>query len=137
MLRRPDRVQLAALCHDKDGPDKKILMITSRGSGRWIIPKGWPIRGLDSAGAVLQEAWEEAGIRKGEAASDPIGSYGYDKGLRGDWSVPVRTQVYPVRVIELSDDYPESHQRKRRWVTPAEAATMVDEPELSEILARF
>ena len=72
MLKRPDRVQFAALCYDKDGPDRKILLITSRGTGRWILPKGWPIDGLDSPGAALQEAWEEAGVREGRPSPEPI-----------------------------------------------------------------
>jgi len=137
MLKRPDRVQFAALCYDKDGPDRKILLITSRGTGRWILPKGWPIDGLDSPGAALQEAWEEAGVREGRPSPEPIGSFGYDKGLPGEWSVPVTTLVYPVRVVKLAEDYPEAHERQRRWVTPAEAAGMVDEPELQHILATF
>lgn len=137
MFRRPERVQFAALCYDVEGPDKKILLITSRGTGRWILPKGWPIEGLDSPGAALQEAWEEAGVKRGTPAMLPVGSYGYDKGLDNDLVIPVTTMVYPVRVIELAREYPEAHERHRKWVTPAEAAGMVDEPELKDILATF
>lgn len=137
MLKRPERIQFAALCYDVDGSEKKILLVTSRGTGRWILPKGWPIEGLDSPGAALQEAWEEAGVKQGQPWLEPIGSYGYDKGLPGDWSVPVTTMVYPVRVVELAKSYPEAHQRQRRWVAPAEAADMVREPELRDILRTF
>ena len=137
LFRRPDRVQFAALCYDSEGPGKKVLLISSRGTGRWILPKGWPIEGLESPEAALQEAWEEAGVRRGETSPKPLGSYGYDKILPGDWSVPVRTTVYPVRVLELSDDYPEADQRARRWVSTTEAAEMVDEPELKELLETF
>ena len=137
MIKRPERIQLAALCYDQEGPGKRILVVTSRGTGRWILPKGWPIEGLDSPGAALQEAWEEAGVRKGRPWQRPIGSYSYDKGLPGDWSVPVTTLVYPVRVEELARDYPEAPERQRRWVTPTEAADMVEEPELKGILASF
>ena len=137
MFKRPNRVQLAALCYDVEGPEKKVLVITSRGTGRWILPKGWPIEGLDSAGAALREAWEEAGVRTGEPWAEPIGSYCYDKGLPEDWSVPVTTLVYPVHVLELAEDYPEADERERRWVTPLEAAKMVDEPQLKELLAQF
>ncbi len=137
MLKRPDRVQFAALCYDVEGPHRKVLLITSRDTGRWIIPKGWPMDGKDSAGAALTEAWEEAGVRVGIPADEPVGSYSYEKGLKGDWSIPVTTMVYPVRVVSLEEDYPEAHQRSRKWVTPQEAATMVDEPELRDILAQF
>ncbi len=111
-------------------------MITSRGTGRWIIPKGWPMAGKSSAETVLQEAWEEAGVR-GRAEAEPVGSYSYDKGLSSGWSVSVETTVYAVEVEELSDDFPEAHQRRRKWVSPAEAAGMVKEPELQELLANF
>lgn len=137
MFQRPVRVQFAALCYDVTGPEKKILLITSRGTGRWILPKGWPIDGLESPETALQEAWEEAGVLRGETSKEPLGSYLYDKGLPGDWSVPVRTMVYPVRVLELSNDYPEAEERTRKWVTPVEAAELVDEPELKELLAAF
>ncbi|MEJ2518437.1 MAG: NUDIX hydrolase, partial [Methyloceanibacter sp.] len=114
-----------------------ILLVTSRGTGRWIVPKGWPIEGLDSPATALQEAWEEAGVRCGKPSLKPLGSYHYEKGLPGDWSVPVTTIVYPVRVLELSSEYPESDQRTRKWVSPSEAAELVDEPELKELLAFF
>ena len=137
MLRRPEHVQFAALCYDVEGPEKKILLITSRGTRRWILPKGWPIDGLDSHQVALQEAWEEAGVLRGKPWLKPLGSYHYRKGMRRGWSVPVNTIVYPVRTLELSDRYPEVEQRTRRWVSPSEAAELVGEPELKELLATF
>lgn len=71
-----------------------MLLITSRDTGRWILPKGWPIDGLDGAGAALQEAWEEAGVTKADIRSDPMGIFDYDKGLGEGLTVPVTTQVY-------------------------------------------
>lgn len=137
MLQRPDRLQVAALCHRGTGPDTEILLITSRGTGRWVLPKGWPIKGLDAAGSAMQEAWEEAGVRDGVTGDTPIGSFVYQKGLTGGWSVSVNTLVFPVEVKELRDDFPEAEQRRRNWVKPAQAATMVNEPELREILEAF
>jgi len=137
MLRRPKRVQFAALCYDREGPEKKVLLVTSRGTGRWIVPKGWPIKGLESPETALQEAWEEAGVRRGEATAKPLGSYQYDKALPGDWSLSVMTIVYPVKVLELANDYPEADQRTRKWVAPSEAAELVDEPELKDLLTSF
>lgn len=93
--------------------------------------------GLEAPEAALQEAWEEAGVRDGEVSPEPLGSYGYDKSLPGDWSVPVRTTVYPVKVLDLSEDYPEADLRARRWVSSAEAAKMIDEPELKEFVESF
>ena len=137
MLRRPKRLQVAALCHRDHGEARRVLLVTSRDTGRWILPKGWPIPGLDAPGSALQEAWEEAGVRSGRAEDTAIGTYTYEKGLDGGWSVPVETLVFPVAVERMAEDYPEVDQRERRWVTPAEAAEMVDEPELKAILRDF
>ena len=128
------QTQVAALCCRDTQTGTQLLLITSRDTGRWIIPKGWPIEGLDDAGSALQEAWEEAGVRTADISPDPIGTYKYDKMLKDGASIPILTQVYRAEVHELSDTYPESDQRQRRWFAPAEAADLVDEPELKEIL---
>ena len=57
MLQRPKRLQVAALCYRGDDADRKVLLVTSRGTGRWIIPKGWPIRGMNAPQAARQEAF--------------------------------------------------------------------------------
>ena len=133
LLKRPPRLQVAALCFRETTKDKKVLLVTSRDTGRWIIPKGWPIDGKDAAGAAMQEAWEEAGVREGNISAS-IGSYAYDKELSTGLPVPVETLVFPVEVTQLEDDFPEADQRRRKWVSPEKAANMVREPELQEIL---
>lgn len=137
MFQRPKKLQVAALCYTREGPKKKVLLVTSRDTGRWIIPKGWPIDGKDAPGAALQEAWEEAGVKKGKIADQPVGTYGYDKELSGGLPVAVETLVYPVEVTSLKDEFPEADQRKRKWVSPEKASDMVREPELQEILRRL
>lgn len=134
ILQRPKRVQVAALCYRPDETGKQVLLITSRDTGRWILPKGWPIDGLNGAEAALQEAWEEAGVKEAEIQPDSIGQYEYVKGLDSGGEVPVRTHVYLARVRSLSDDYPEAGERTRKWVTPDQGAEMVDEPGLRLIL---
>lgn len=134
MLQRPPRLQVAALCYRRTGGEKEVLLVTSRGTGRWIIPKGWPMRGKDSAGAALQEAWEEAGVRSRAVPKKAIGRYTYEKTHDDGWGGPVETLVYPVPVEELAADFPEASERKRMWVSPDEAANMVREPELQDIL---
>lgn len=134
MTQRPKRLQVAALCYRGTGDDTEVLLVTSRDTGRWIIPKGWMMRGLDARGAALREAWEEAGVRLGQSPDEPIGSYTYDKRLESGWSFPVETLVFPVEVEDLSDEFPECHQRQRRWVEPSKAASMVQEPGLKSIL---
>jgi 8-oxo-dGTP pyrophosphatase MutT (NUDIX family) len=134
ILRRPKRVQVAALCYRDTDAGKRVLLITSRDTGRWIVPKGWPIDGLDGPGAALQEAWEEAGVKQADIESDPIGLYEYDKGLGEGLTVPVETRVYLTRVRDLSSEYPEADERKRAWFAPLDAANLVDEPDLKAIL---
>ena len=134
MFQRPRRVQVAALCYRKTkSGGKKVLLVTSRGTGRWIIPKGWPIPGKGSAQGAMQEAWEEAGVT-GRAKDSAIGSYTYDKTHEGGWAEPIEAAVYPVKVDAVADEFPECAERRRRWVSPQEAANLVDEPELKDIL---
>lgn len=115
----------------------EVLLVTSRDTGRWIIPKGWPISGLKTSEAALQEAWEEAGVRNSTAQMDPIGTYTYDKVMRAGLPVPVETLVFPVDVQELSSEFPEASQRERQWVSPERAADLVKEGELKDILLRM
>lgn len=133
MIKRPARVQVAALCSKGDGNEKRVLLITSRDTGRWILPKGWPIDGLDAPRAAMQEAWEEAGV-KGKVNKDPIGQFTYEKSLDSGGVSLCDTSIFEVTVTDISDDFPEAQERTRKWVTPKEAANMVQEPELSAIL---
>lgn len=128
------RLQVAALCYRDVDAGKEVLLITSRDSGRWIVPKGWPIKGKNGAQSALQEAWEEAGVRKADIAADPIGMYHYDKGLDDGDSIPIATEVYLAHVTTLRDSYPEVDQRERAWFAPDQAANLVDEPQLQAIL---
>jgi len=135
MLQRPKALQLAALCHRGHGDAREYLLITSRETKRWIIPKGWPIRGLKSNETALQEAWEEAGVREGKVSAHPIGSYTYQKRQDTGWAYPIETLVYAVAVTDMAQTYPEKAERTRTWVTAEAAADMVDEEELQLIFA--
>lgn len=127
------QMQVGALCWRQTRKGRKVLLITSRDTGRWIIPKGWPIASLGPAGSAKLEAWEEAGVL-GRVNPVPLGSYDYDK-IRAKGSiVPCRVQVHALEVQELADSYPECTQRRRRWFTPAKAAGRVAEPELAALL---
>jgi 8-oxo-dGTP pyrophosphatase MutT (NUDIX family) len=137
LWRRPRRIQLAALCTREAGKGREVLLITSRDTGRWVLPKGWPIDGLDAAGAALREAWEEAGVKDANVNRKPVGVYGYDKRLDGGLAVGVDVTVFEAEVTKLVDEFPESDQRTRKWFAPSEAAHMVDEPELRDILRQM
>lgn len=132
----PSLVQLAALClrEGKEGPE--VLLVTSS-SGRWILPKGWPMEGKTPAEAALVEAWEEGGVARGKASRKPVGSYVAIKRTPQGDDLPCLHRVYAIKVRDLADDYPEAHRRDRAWVSPEEAARMVDEDGLRDILRRL
>ena len=113
-----------------------VLLITSRDTGRWVIPKGWPMKDFTDPDAAAQEAFEEAGVR-GDVVPEPIGRFGYDKVLSAKRSVPCLVTVYPLRVTQRLTSYPEAAERKRSWVSPRKAAGMVAEPELQALLKAF
>jgi 8-oxo-dGTP pyrophosphatase MutT (NUDIX family) len=131
---QPRSLQVAALCYRESTDGKQILLITSRDTKRWILPKGWPIEGLDGPASALQEAWEEAGVCNATITPEPLGTYSYDKRLSGGAILPVEATVYLTLVGTLAQSFPEVEERTRTWVSPAEAAKMVDEPELKAIL---
>ena len=134
------RPQCAALCWRMVKGRLRILLVTSRETGRWVIPKGWPITGLGDAASAAREAWEEAGVR-GEVSDTPVGCFAYDKVLNRDAArpslVPCMVTVHALRVETLADKYPEAGQRERCWCSPRKAARRVDEPGLSALIAGF
>ncbi|MDW4548287.1 NUDIX hydrolase [Defluviimonas sp. D31] len=134
---RKAATQFAALCYrqtKKKGVE--ILLITSRDTGRWVIPKGWPMKGKSDAEAARQEAFEEAGAR-GWACDHCTGLFTYDKVMDDGMLQPVVVSVFPLEVEKMCADYPEKGQRRRKWFAPAKAAARVDEPELKDMLAAF
>lgn len=131
------RTQFAALCYRVKNDKVQILLVTSRGSGRWIVPKGWPMDAKTPAESAAVEAWEEAGVQ-GVPESRPLGLFSYHKSLDGDdANLPCVAMVYAVKVKSLAREFPESGQRRRKWVSRKKAAKMVDEPELARILRDF
>ena len=110
-----------------------MLLITSRETKRWVLPKGWAERGKAPQVQAACEAFEEAGL-EGEIGLKRLGRYRYDKQLPDGRSVPVRVDVYPMEVAHRHDDWPERGQREAIWVTPEEAAALVEEKGLAAIL---
>lgn len=130
------RSQFAALCYRVKKNKSQVLLITTRRSGRWVVPKGWPMDGLTPAECAAREAWEEAGVI-GKAHDRCLGLYSYDKVLDSAGSYPCVAMVYPVEVASLAASYPEIAQRRRKWFSPKKAARLVTEPELARILRDF
>jgi len=112
----------------------EILLITSRRTRRWIIPKGWPIPGLDGPRTATIEAFEEAGI-KGDLLPQPIGSYRYGKhmGVLAD-EMPCEVTVYPMQSVTQLTDWPERSTRQLQWFDRARAARLVEETELAALI---
>lgn len=138
MLRRPSRQQYAALCYrfDKRNGELQILLMTSRDTGRWVIPKGWPMEGKDCHQVAEREAYEEAGI-KGKISKKALGHFTYMKGLDGGLRIPCRVQVHALEVRDTCKNFPEKGQRKMEWVAPEIAASRVNEPELKTLIRDF
>ncbi|MGI9390673.1 MAG: NUDIX hydrolase [Boseongicola sp.] len=134
--KRGVRTQFGALCWRKQSDDVQVLLVTSRKSQRWILPKGWPVDGATPAEAALTEAWEEAGV-VGKVKTTCLGIFSYSKELSDDSNLPCVVAVFPVNVSALKKNWPEKDYRKRKWYSLKKAATLVDEPELATILGKF
>jgi 8-oxo-dGTP pyrophosphatase MutT (NUDIX family) len=133
---REPRAQSAALPWRRTAEGGiEVLLITSRETRRWVIPKGWPIKGLKSPHTAAREAFEEAGV-EGEVGKK-IGVFHYDKRLRSGRLQKVRVGVYPLKVDTEREAWPEVRQREKCWTTPRAAADLVQEPELSQLLLTF
>ncbi|ENN88829.1 Putative NTP pyrophosphohydrolase protein, MuT/nudix family [Rhizobium freirei PRF 81] len=126
--------QYAAICYRRrdDGQEVEVLLITSRESGRWVIPKGWPMEKKLPHQVAEREAWEEAGV-KGKARKRSFGYYTYLKSLDTGETVPSVVQVHLLEVAATSAEFPEHGQRRLRWLSPNDAASLVREPELKSL----
>jgi 8-oxo-dGTP pyrophosphatase MutT (NUDIX family) len=111
----------------------EILLITSRETRRWVVPRGNPMPGLRPYEAAAEEAYEEAGVRGG-VQPEPLGCYHYDKRLKSGAAVPAEVHLFPMVVTEEAGDWPERHQRDRQWFSPEAAAEAVEEAELKALL---
>lgn len=133
----PPSLQVGALCWRLTRKGAlRVLLITSRDTGRWVIPKGWPMRKRTEAEAAAREAWEEAGVR-GEVSPWHLGLYSYPKIQPKGRPIPCVVRVYPMAVESRSSDFPEADQRRRKWFSPSKAARRVEEPELARIIRSF
>lgn len=130
-------VQYAALPYrTAETGDVEVLLITSRETRRWVIPKGWPMKDRPPHEAAATEALEEAGAI-GEPHPEPVGDYSYAKVLKSGQAAPIRVTVYPLRVIEMAENWKEQGQRELRWFGYEEAALQVAEEELQAVIRSF
>ncbi|AGI69281.1 hypothetical protein OAN307_c38370 [Octadecabacter antarcticus 307] len=129
------RTQFAALCYRIKNDKVQFCLVTARRSGRWIVPKGWPMNGQTPMDAAATEAYEEAGVR-GKIEPRPIGVFSYYK-VRSQDELPCIAVVYPLKVKKVLQTWPERKERDRKWLSRKKAAALVDDAELSQIILRF
>jgi 8-oxo-dGTP pyrophosphatase MutT (NUDIX family) len=127
--------QIAALCWRVKRGKIEVLLITSRDTGRWVIPKGWPMSGCTDPQAAKIEAWEEAGV-EGEIDDIALGAFYYDKRYVAKATQTCEVTVYPLRVARLVPKFPEQNQRRRKWFSAQKAAKLVDELGLAGLILR-
>jgi 8-oxo-dGTP pyrophosphatase MutT (NUDIX family) len=128
--------QFAALPFAQREGATMVVLVTSRETGRWVLPKGWAEKRLTGPELAAKEAFEEAGL-VGKVAGEPVGSYSYRKRLPDGSTVACGVDVFPMRVERLLDDWPERRQRQREWFTLAQAAMAVEEGDLVTLLLRL
>jgi 8-oxo-dGTP pyrophosphatase MutT (NUDIX family) len=130
------RLQYAALPWRLVGEDVEILLASSRDTRRWVIPKGWPMKGFKPHVAAAIEAREEAGLT-GKIEKTKIGSFHYHKRLKNGADIHCRVDVFPMQVLRQAKHWPEQGQRVTQWFTYADAAEEVLEAELKALILAF
>ncbi len=130
-------VQYGALPYRRnDGVRMEVMLVTSRETRRWIIPKGWPHKGRAPHRSAAREAYEEAGV-VGRVRRRSLGSFSYEKRLAIGGIVVCKVHVFALEVRRQSRKWPERHQRKVKWLSPGQAAKAVKEPMLAKIIRRL
>ncbi|WP_176594114.1 NUDIX hydrolase [Sphingobium sp. EM0848] len=114
----------------------EVLLVSSRRSGRWVLPKGANKRGLRPYQSAAREAFEEAGAL-GVISAFEIGTYRQHKIQRNGNSVPIYVTAYPLSVQSVLQSWPEMSLRRRRWMTIGDAAIAVRDTEISAVLHAF
>jgi 8-oxo-dGTP pyrophosphatase MutT (NUDIX family) len=130
------RLQVGALCWRIRKGRPQVLLVTSRETRRWIIPKGWPMPKLVHSNAAKQEAFEEAGV-VGRVKRKPLGYYSYDKVLADGSLLPCKVLVFSLEVEAKSREWKEGQQRDRKWLEPERAVARVQEPGLRNLIKLF
>ena len=130
------RIQYGALPFRTSKGQVQILLVTSRETRRWIIPKGWPMKGKSAHRTAEREAFEEAGV-VGRIQHRSVGSYRYEKKMKDGAIVLCQVDVFPLKVDEQRRRWPEYNQRETRWFEPEEAVAAVNEPELAALIEAF
>lgn len=111
----------------------EVMLVSTLDSGRWVIPKGWPMKGLSNSEAAAREAFEEAGL-VGDIAEEAVGQFHYFKRKKNGAVWLCRVDVFPMQVKEQRRNWPEKAQRRTKWFPLQQAAMEVSDAELGELL---
>lgn len=111
----------------------EIMLITSRQTRRWIIPKGWPIGRKRPRDVACLEALEEAGL-EGTIGQRAFGSFHYPKRLKDGSIIVCRVSVFAFEVGRQLKEWPEKRERRRRWFAGERAIELVREEELKALI---
>jgi 8-oxo-dGTP pyrophosphatase MutT (NUDIX family) len=137
MAHKSHDVQFAALpWRISEGGRRQVMLLTTRETHRWMIPKGWPMKGRKPIEVASQEAYEEAGLVGHIVSKRPLGTFHYEKHLTKKDRL-CQVQVFSFRVEHQLDDWPEKQQRETQWFDATEAAALVEEDGLHGIITRF
>jgi uncharacterized protein len=115
----------------------EVLLVTSRDTGRWVIPKGHIDDGMTPQTAASQEAWEEAGVTGELTTKMPLGFVPYFKKLKDGSQCAASIAVYPLLVDKQKNKWQEKSERTRTWFSAKEAAKLVDEPAMAALILRL
>jgi len=130
------RLQYAALPYRMSKKDRaEFMLVTSRETRRWIIPKGWPKRGKSPHRSAAREAFEEAGVL-GAVGRRPVDSFSYAKRLKNGRSVECEVRVFPLEVKRQRKEWPEKQERQVKWLSAPKAAEKVKDRAISKMIRR-
>jgi 8-oxo-dGTP pyrophosphatase MutT (NUDIX family) len=130
------RQQYAALPWRILADGVEILLASSRDTRRWVIPKGWPMKGVKPHAVAAIEAQQEAGLT-GKIEKTKIGCFHYQKRLKNGAVILCRVDVFPMQVLRQAKHWPEQGQRVTQWFSYADAAEEVLEVELKALILAF
>jgi 8-oxo-dGTP pyrophosphatase MutT (NUDIX family) len=133
---RVSNIQYGALPWRRSPEGLRVLLITTRNTRRWIVPKGWPVEGLRPHEAAALEAFEEAGVR-GNVGEEMLGSFNHRKQLKTGEVVACRVHVYALEVTEAHAEWVEKNDREIQWCSIEEALAQVSDAALRRLIVKF
>ena len=131
-----ENVQYAALPWRIVDGALEVLLITTRNTRRWIVPKGWPIAEYTPQACAAFEAMEEAGVA-GVVEAEAFGTFHYDKLRKSGEVLACKVYVYPIKVTRRRRQWPEKRARDCEWCSVEEAISRIKETGLRRLIKKF